>query len=143
MKTNEEKNLAIYEAYVNGEKVKDIAERFGVAATYVSKKAKQMGATPRNKPRTKAGKHCPKCRKQIDVKGAKYCCFCGADIRSEQEILIERIYKALEVVGWLPQNARDETQKTLLDVIEVLKEDGFDSSVVYVSDIDRILKEFK
>lgn len=42
-----ERNQAIYEAYVRGEKVTDIAQEFGMDVTGVSRVAKKMDAAPR------------------------------------------------------------------------------------------------
>jgi len=59
---------------------------------------------------------CPKCRKTVDVKGARFCCFCGADIRSNKELLIERIHNAMSVLMLLPNSHRDEIQRLFLDI---------------------------
>lgn len=122
MKAKTERNQAIYEAYVSGEKVGDIAERFGMQATNVSAIAKRMGAEPRNKtaPRTKR-RVCPKCHKKVDVAEARFCYHCGTDIRSATEHLIARIENVMNVISFLPESARDEMRGVLCDVIKELK----------------------
>lgn len=119
-----ERNQAIYEAYVRGDKVVDIAQEFGVDVTRVSKVAQKMGAAPRRayKPREKHGnKTCPKCHRKIEVKDAKFCYFCGADIRSARDILVERIKNATQLISFLPDNARDEMRAVLCDAIAELQ----------------------
>lgn len=121
---NKERNQAIYEAYVRGDKVTDIAQEFGMDVTGVSKVAKKMGAAPRRayKPREKHGsKTCPKCHRKIEVKDAKFCYFCGADIRSARDILIERVRKVGEVISFLPAHAQDELRDVICDVITELQ----------------------
>ena len=92
----------------------------------VTRVAVEMGAEPRRKSYGKrrgnnAARICPKCRKVIEVKGAKFCCFCGADIRTEKELLIERVDKAFRVIQFLPASARDEMQQLFVDITEALK----------------------
>lgn len=121
---NKERNQGIYEAYVRGDKVVDIAKQFGVDTTQVSKIALRMGAEARRefKPRAKKeNKSCPKCHKKIEVAGAKFCYFCGADIRSARDILIERIRNATQLISFLPDNARDEMRAVLCDAIAELQ----------------------
>jgi hypothetical protein len=118
-----ETKQGIYDAYVRGDKVVDISEKYGILTSYVKKIATDMGATPRQKPHTRAqeNKVCPKCRKKIEVNGAKFCPFCGTDIRSTRDILIERIDKARECLSMLPENARDEVCKLFVDIVAELK----------------------
>ena len=119
---NKDRNQAIYEAYINGDKVKDIAERFGVTHSYISQVAKAMGAPARKGMPPRGGKKtCPKCRRKIEVKDAKFCYFCGADIRSARDILIERVRKASELISFLPAHAQDELRDVICDVIAELK----------------------
>jgi 5-methylcytosine-specific restriction endonuclease McrA len=82
-----------------------------------------MGAQPRYKtaPRkrtmsTEIIKTCPKCHRKIALSDAKFCCYCGADMRTEKDRLIERIRKGMELVSLLPSEARDEVQRLLIDV---------------------------
>lgn len=119
---NKERKQAIYEAYINGDKIKDIAKRFGVTNSYISQVAKKMGAPARQGMPPRGGKKtCPKCHRKIEVKDAKFCCFCGADIRSAKDILIERVRKASELISFLPAHAQDELRDVICDVIAELK----------------------
>lgn len=121
-----ERHSKIYEEYLNPDnRVEDIAKRYNITTSYVTQVATRLGAEPR-RPRGPRGgnKQCPKCRKKIQVKGAKFCCFCGADIRSSKDILIERIDKARTVVSLLPESARDEVMKLFTDMVTELKKES-------------------
>lgn len=101
MRLSMETKQAIYEAYVNGEKVTDIAEKFGLFPTNVSRLAISMGATPRKRTTPKeVVKVCPHCHRKIALKDAKFCCYCGADMRTEKDRLIERIRKGMELMAF-------------------------------------------
>jgi predicted amidophosphoribosyltransferase len=87
-----------------------------------------MGAEPRvakrfgkRKGKSESARICPKCRKTIEVKGARFCCYCGSDIRSSKELLIERIEGAMPNIIHLPINMRDDMQRLFIDVIKELK----------------------
>ena len=120
-----EQKKAICEEYKDrSNNVEDIATRYGVGRGTVARIAVEMGAEPRRtkmygrefKKQGKTGRTCPKCRKTIDVKGALYCCFCGADIRSNKELLIERINVSMRKTVFLPEDARDEMQRLFVDI---------------------------
>lgn len=122
MLTREHK-MALCEDYKNPNiTVDEIAKKYGTYRTNVAHIAVEMGAEPRhNVGQGGKGRVCPKCRKKIEVKGAKFCCYCGTDIRSAEELLIERVERACTVVLHLPENMRDEMQRLLLDVVATLK----------------------
>lgn len=129
MITQEQKN-SIYEDYKDRSKtVREIAAKHGIAHINVTRIAVEMGAEPRlaksygkkKKAQRPTERVCPKCRKAIDVKGARFCPFCGSDIRSNKELLIERIENALPMISHLSVNMRDDAQKLFADIIKELK----------------------
>lgn len=126
-KLNQTDKQGIYEAYVEGSmSVKEIADMYGVAKSTVSCIAEKMGATTR-RPKTRrdvAQKICPTCKKTIEVKGAKYCCFCGADIRSPREHLIARIEAAMPKLKYMPDGLRDDMHTLLIDVKNELSKES-------------------
>ena len=128
-KINQTDKQGIYEAYVEGSmSVEEIADIYGVAKSTVSYIAEKMGATTR-RPKTKrdvVAKVCTACKKTIEVKGAKYCCFCGADIRSPREHLISRIEAAMPKLKYLPEGVRDDMHTLLIDVKNELSKEGED-----------------
>lgn len=128
MEQNEKQ--AIFEAYLNpAYTVGAIAEQFSISKSMVTKIAIEQGAEPR-RPKTfgKRGgvkmKHCPKCKRIVTVKDAKFCCYCAADLRTETDRLIERVNKAMTLISFLPAQSRDEMQQLLLDTIKALKRAG-------------------
>ena len=128
MLTQDQKR-AIFEEYKDRRnKVEDIAYKFGIARGEVTRVAVEMGAQPRLK--TYGKKHgttgndkriCPKCKRGIDIKGAKFCCFCGSDMRTNKERLIERIEFAFADIQFMPQSARDNMQQLFIAIINELK----------------------
>jgi hypothetical protein len=107
--------------------VSEIAEKYGINRPKVAQIAVEMGAQPRRekvfgKKRGHKGKTCPKCKKLIEVQGARFCYYCGADIRSNRDMLIEKNEELLQVVPQLPQNIRDIFRDVLLANIKELKE---------------------
>lgn len=120
-KFTQEERQAMLEAYNDRSKsVEKIAEELGVPRGTIERIAVEMGAELRRPRKNKKeginGKTCPKCHKKIDVKGALYCCFCGADIRSEKELLIFRINSAMRKTMLLPEGVRDEMQRLFVDI---------------------------
>ena len=125
MKTDERMKQDIYEAYIGGMSVRDIAEMCGVTASAVSRIAKNMGA-PVRRPKIKVGqtaKTCTVCKKVIEVSGAKFCCFCGTDIRSPREHLIERIESAMPILKYLPESVKDEVHTLFIDIRNELRKE--------------------
>jgi hypothetical protein len=122
-----EQKKAICEEYKDrSNKVEEIAKRYGIYRHTVVNIAVEMGAEQR-RPRKKqdaAVKTCPKCRKTIDIKGAYFCCFCGADIRSNKELLIDRINTSMRKIKFLPEDMRDEIQHLFIDIKTELSKEG-------------------
>ena len=121
-KLTTEERKELLDAYVRGDRVRDIADRFGIVTSQVTHIVRKMGTETRRHPKPRGGKKtCPKCHRKIEVKEAKFCYFCGSDIRDARDILIERVLKATELISLLPDSARDEMQMVLKDVVEELK----------------------
>lgn len=123
----QETMIAICEAYKDRDnKTADIAKKYGISRGGVARIAVELGALPRSKRyrqtlrKESSGRICPKCKKHIDTKGARFCCFCGADIRTGKEIAAARLEKVLECVGYLPQGFRDEARDAILNAIKEL-----------------------
>ena len=102
--------------------VNALGAKYGLHRTQITRIAVEMGETPRRPNsygrRGNGAKVCPKCNKTIAINGAKYCCFCGEDIRSKQEMLCERIRAAIPCVVHLPENMRDEVRNVMLEAIK-------------------------
>lgn len=118
-----DEKIALCEEYQNSQiPTKSIAEKYGISESAVSYIAIKMGATRRRPKRTSyIAKVCPKCKQTIMVEGAKFCYRCGADIRTNKELLIARIEASLPNILHMPQNMRDDMQRLLIDIIAELK----------------------
>lgn len=75
---------------------------------------------PRN-PQTTQNKACPKCHKKINLKGARFCPYCGSDIRNENEILAERLSELTDLFYYVPETRRDEFVTALNQAADTLK----------------------
>lgn len=64
---------------------------------------------------------CPNCRATGHYKGAKFCYKCGADIRTEADILRERLGKLVTDFTFLPDSIRDNAYKVVQDTIDYLR----------------------
>lgn len=125
-KFTQEERQAIFGAYRDGsDTLENIAKEYGTHRGSVVRIATEMGAELR-RPRKNSittGKLCPKCHKHIDVKGAKFCCYCGADIRSDKELLIDRINSAMRKTILCPEGIRDELQTLYVDIKKELSKE--------------------
>ena len=117
----------ILELYNDGSVgVKEIGESYSINPSTVCRIAKEEGATGRTKTgvtrerksrrTTPTVKTCGACKKKVELVGAKFCPYCGTDIRSPKEMLIQRVIAFAPKVRYLPENCRDELQNLLIDV---------------------------
>ena len=107
---------------------REIGEKYHIERADLARLAIANGIEPRAAGKMKnykkpKGKRCPKCNKWIDIKGARYCCYCGTDIRSEVDLLIERQEKIFNIMQVIPANMRDDVQQTILDTVAYLKKE--------------------
>lgn len=119
--SEEQKNKAI-ELYKQGVPVKDIAEQTGMENTAISKYAHAAGCEPRRQSsKRKKYKHCPNCRRTIELGGAKYCPYCATDLRSEKELLTEKTQRLFGMLQPLPSGDKDEARDIINEVIKYIK----------------------
>lgn len=108
-------------------RVVDIAATYKISNGRCKQIALEMGCKPRQKTHvfkdTKI-KKCPKCKRAIEISGARFCPFCATDIRSEREILSERVTWLWQIVGVIGANDRDKARNIINDVISFLKKEG-------------------
>ena len=58
---------------------------------------------------------CPNCHRKFEkVAFAKFCCFCGSDIRSKTQILAEDLEELTALVEYIPSQYRDKFRDTVL-----------------------------
>lgn len=108
--------------------VRELEAKYNLNRTDLCHLAVELGATPRRPSvygtTRKKGTQtvaCPKCKKRIEVKGARFCPYCGSDVRSEKDKLCERLENAIQYVNLLPTGSADEVRDTILDTIKELK----------------------
>ena len=106
--------------------VQELSEKYGITDSCVSRYVRNAGEPLRRPKKKQSGaiKICPKCRKKIDTVGARFCPFCGSDIRSESEIIAEKIPKLTELYKFIPEENRDEYIQTLKRAAELLRKGG-------------------
>lgn len=97
--------------------VTSIAQKYGTSTSHISHIVKAHGGELRV-PKHSFGKviKCGKCYRKIEVKGAKFCPYCGADIRSEKDLILEKTNKLFSILGLLPESQRDPAQKIIRDI---------------------------
>ena len=107
--------------------VREIAKAYQIDPSTVCRVAKQEGSSPRvpqigeNRPKTmkvpkKDVKKCKTCGKHVEISGAKFCPYCGTDIRSPRELLAQRINAFAPKIKYLPENCRDELMNLFVDI---------------------------
>lgn len=64
---------------------------------------------------------CPHCKAAGHLKGAKFCYKCGHDIRTQSDILRERLGKLTADLPFLPESVRDNFYAVIQDTIDYLR----------------------
>ena len=122
--TSQEQIKEIVEAYKGGMKVEDIAESIGKSHQTIRNILDREGVRIMKKKTstTKVSEVvCPTCRAKGHYKGAKFCYKCGADIRTEADILRERLGKLVGDFQFLPDSIRDNAYMVVQDAIDYLR----------------------
>ena len=89
---------------INGTRLKQILDEFGIPL-------RQPSMSKNKKPPSSQNgtiRICKKCGEKTNNAKAKFCCYCGADIRNQRQILIDRIQAFAPNVVLLPSDTRDE-----------------------------------
>ena len=114
----------ILRMYKEGTSLTEIATLFGTTNSHISYIANSNGLRRQpthNFSKTKSAKRCPKCHKEIDIKGARFCPFCASDIRSSRDIAVEKLYAIRKMVMLLPENCRNEFEEATNMAIKELQ----------------------
>lgn len=104
-------------------KVTDIMEAYSLSSYTLKRILAEQGVElrqPQKGVRYNKTKKCPKCRRKVELKGAKFCPYCGADIRSEKELLFEKVNKLFGMLMLLPASSRDEAQAIIREVSQYI-----------------------
>lgn len=98
----------ICECYRKGEKPMEISKSLGVHSTTIYRVLTRNGLYTPRKNNPKSIK-CPKCKCQINyILGAKFCYKCGADIRDEGDILIDKLSSVCSTAALFPSSEADK-----------------------------------
>lgn len=118
MKLSKETERLIVELYQEGEKAQEIQKALGISGSVMYDVLRKNNVEPRRKGNYSKGgyqkkrgktKRCPVCKATNNPANAKFCCMCGADIRSETDIVLEKLDKAMTAcIKLLPTNATEE-----------------------------------
>ena len=115
----------ILRMYKEGTSLTEIATLFDTTNSHISYIANSNGLrrqAAHKFSKTRGGvKKCPKCHKEIDIKGARFCPFCASDIRSSAEIAVEKLYAIRKMVMLLPENCRNEFEEATNMAIKELQ----------------------
>lgn len=112
----QEQKQKIYDLYDGGLTVyKYIAQEVGVSDTSV-------GRIIRGR-HTDTTRICPKCLHESGT-GARFCYWCGNDIRSKEELLLLNVEKLRGMIVHLPENVRAEFDGITREIMGYLKEKG-------------------
>ena len=113
----------ILRMYKEGTSLTEIATLFGTTNSHISYIANSNGLRRQpthNFSKTKSAKRCPKCHKEIDIKGARFCPFCASDIRSSAEIAVEKLMQLRKIVSLVPANCQAEFEDALNTAVKEL-----------------------
>lgn len=111
------------------EKTEAIAAEFGLTRQTLYSLLRMNNVAWRNPGKSNSPKRgttqktCPKCRKKIDIKGARFCPFCASDIRSKNELLIERLNRITPYATFLPSEVCDEFISVINEVAKELEKE--------------------
>lgn len=114
----------IIEAYKKGVKTQDIADSLGRSRQTIINILDREGVRDIVSRKTAAKVSdviCPNCRAKGHYKGAKFCYKCGADVRTESDILRERLGKLVADFQYLPDSIRDNAYAVVQDTIDYLR----------------------
>lgn len=111
-------------------KVIDIRKKWGINSRDLKKILTQLDVPMRcpnachPKGSNQKAKTCPKCRKKIQINGAKFCPFCGEDIRSEKDIILERGQGLYAMCRLLPTAEADKAHELITALLEYIRKEG-------------------
>lgn len=123
-RTTREEIDHIVEAYKSGMSLTEIAENTGKVKQTICNILDKEGVRAIQR-RTTVEKvsdvKCPNCRATGHYKGAKFCYKCGADIRTEADILRERLGMLVADFVYLPDSIRDNAYVVIQETIDYLR----------------------
>ena len=130
MKVNEETIRLIQSDYEHSDLTrKEICEKYGISSSTLTNYVKEFGFELRQRhlmyPHKPEKNHtqtvlCKRCKKSVSVPGARFCPYCGEDIRSESMKVQDSLSSLLSITNLIPDSTRDAFVKTIRDAIRLL-----------------------
>lgn len=123
MKVNEETIRLIQSDYEHSDITREeICEKYGISCSTLTNYVKAFRFEPRQRrlvypPQTVL---CTRCKKSVSVPGARFCPFCGADVRTESMKIQDSLSSLLSITNLIPESYRDTFVKTIRDAIRLL-----------------------
>ena len=130
MKVNEETIRLIQSDYEQSDLTrKEICDKYGISFSTLTNYVNAFGFEPRqrrlvysNKPEKNHTQTvlCTRCKKSVSVPGARFCPYCGADVRTESMKVQDSLSSLLSITNLIPESYRDTYVKTIRDAIRLL-----------------------
>lgn len=130
MKVNEETIRLIQSDYEHSDITREeICEKYGISCSTLSNYVKVFGFEPRQRrlvyPNKQEKNHtqtvlCTRCRRTVSVPGARFCPYCGEDVRTESMKIQDSLSSLLSITNLIPESYRDTYVKTIRDAIRLL-----------------------
>lgn len=103
----------------------EICEKYGISKSTLSNYVRAFGFEPRRNriayvPYVKREAVCDRCKRTVSVPGARFCPYCGEDIRTESMKVQDSLSSLLSITNTIPESYRDTYVKTIRDAIRLL-----------------------
>lgn len=116
----EEERTAIINDYTSGSGTLDILAKYHMTS-HTLYALLDENHVPRRRGQSTT-KKCGHCGAMVELRDAKYCPFCGHNIMTESEQLIEKLRDKISLLELLPSTERDDFRNVLLKAINYIKE---------------------
>lgn len=117
----EEEKTAIINDYTSGNMTfKDISAKHHMTSNMLNVFLDENRVPRKRKQSTT--KKCGHCGAKVELRDAKFCPFCGHNIMTESEQLIEELRDKISLLELLPSTERDDFRNVLLKAINCIKE---------------------
>lgn len=126
MKVNQDIVSQIQTDYEHSKmKRNEICEKYGISDATLTKYVRDFGFEPRRNriayvPKQERTNVCDRCKRTVSVPGARFCPYCGSDIRTEAMKVQDSLSSLLTITNLIPDSTRDTYVKTIRDAIRLL-----------------------
>lgn len=103
----------------------EICEKYGISGTTLSNYVRAFGFAQRQNriayvPKQERTNVCDRCKRTVSVPGARFCPYCGSDIRTEAMKVQDSLSSLLSITNLIPDSTRDTFVKTIRGAIRLL-----------------------